>query len=338
MTLALNPGAVTTVAGSGVDATVDGSGAAASLRAVGGVAVLGTNVYVGTQGAIRRVDTTTADVTTLAGHPTLTGCVASADPSAVRFGTVNDMASDGTYLFALSTCPGGGGGWSWLTRTTLATGATSNITTLRAERIAFGPDGQLYLSGTTSSTAYLYGMNPLTGALSTVATTGPVNGLSASGGPVAADAYGVWWVLSAGGVNRLDRIEIATGVRTTAVSSGMGMQALASAGDYLYNSAGATLNRYTKADGTWLVAAGSGGFAFADGTAADAWFDRIAGLASDGTRVWIADSNNRRLRAAVPAPAVCAGGRCERHAVREPRCGDHRGRQRARRQRRRRGG
>lgn len=154
VTLSANPAAVTTVAGNGLDANVDAEGASASFRAMGGAVVVGGYAYVGTQGAIRRVDTATGAVTTLAGHATLTGCVTGTDPGAVRFGVFSDLTTDGTFLYSMSVCPSDPNAYGRIYRTSIATGATSSVAAIaRARYLAFGPDGMVYVAATYGSTA-----------------------------------------------------------------------------------------------------------------------------------------------------------------------------------------
>ncbi|MGH7180148.1 MAG: hypothetical protein ACREJC_22410, partial [Tepidisphaeraceae bacterium] len=81
-TVDLDPGAVTTVAGNGLDATVDGTGASASFRRLGGVVVVGGYAYTLSAGAVRRTDVATGATTVLAGSASASACTDSTDPAA----------------------------------------------------------------------------------------------------------------------------------------------------------------------------------------------------------------------------------------------------------------
>ncbi len=300
-TLALNPGAVSIVAGNGLDATVNGTGASASFKAMGGTVVVGGYAYVATAGAIRRVDMATGEATVVAGDATATGCVNATTGAAARFGTLGDMTTDGYYLYVLDTsCPF----YVTVRRVSIATGATS---TLYADydlvNVAFGPGRWLYVLKTapgggccsTASTS-LVKVDPVTGAATTVVSTAMYMrsyGLASDG----------QWLWTARGYPDYDlvRIDPASGALTT-VATGATTGGLASAGDYLYGSFGTGIRRYTKATGAYVDVAGTSGAGLADGTGTDAWFAGISGLASDGTSLWAADSANRRLRHVVAAP------------------------------------
>ena len=104
-TLDINPAAVSTHAGSGTNATVNGTGTAASFTDMGGVAVTGGHAYLGTVGAIRRVNLATKETSILAGSPSSGRCVNATDPTAVRFGRIIDVTTDGTYIYSVGECP-----------------------------------------------------------------------------------------------------------------------------------------------------------------------------------------------------------------------------------------
>src|SRR5205823_5399584 len=91
---------------------------------------------------------------------------------------------------------------------------------------------------------------------------------------------------------------------------------LTSAGDYLYNSSGTNGNTYsqpqirriTKATGAIGAVAGTTTSGYWDGTGADAFFGQvITGIATDGTRLWVADTNNNRFRKVVATQSLPAG-------------------------------
>jgi hypothetical protein len=127
----IDPAALWLTAGSGTVATTDGTGPAASFKDMGGVAVVSGFAYVGTVGAIRKVNLSTGAVTTLAGDPSATGCTDSTTPSSVRMGSVRSVTSDGTNLYAVSDCG--------VKKTVLSSGATSTLVTITAPTTASSP-------------------------------------------------------------------------------------------------------------------------------------------------------------------------------------------------------
>ncbi|MGZ3443323.1 MAG: hypothetical protein ACXVDD_27570, partial [Polyangia bacterium] len=89
--------ALTLVAGSyGGAGTADGVGTAARFESVRGMAFDGTRyVYLGDAGAVRRLDVTTNEVTTIAGRTIYWSGNVDAVGAAARFGTVWSVALDG---------------------------------------------------------------------------------------------------------------------------------------------------------------------------------------------------------------------------------------------------
>ena len=266
----------------------------------------GGHAYVGTVGAIRRVNLATQETTILAGSASSGSCINATDAAAVRFGRIIDVTTDGTYIYSVGECPAPY--YRQVRRTSIATGATSTVVNFQvglAEKITFGPDRKLYL-GTGSS--YVYRIDPITGAVSTLAT------VSGNVYAVAADANYVWAAVAAVAGNRIDRISVADGTVTSFVTTdAVGVHALASAGDYLYaarheNLGYGFIRRYRKSDGSRVDPAGTSFASYADGTGTDAWFADIRGIATDGTTLWIADSANHRLRRAVQGKLPDAQG------------------------------
>ena len=306
-TLAIAPGAVTTVAGNGTSATVNGTGAGASFTEMGGVVRSGGSVYVATLGSVRRVDTATGQTSILSGDASSTGCV-NGSPAASRFGQLAGMATDGTFLYVADMSCG-------IRKLSIATGDSSTLSTMRPTVLAMGPDGSLYAGGSDGGSFYgrwgygsLYRVNPTTGAAQSF---GGLNSVQA----IAADETYVWAMQASACYNpchtELVRVAMdgtATSIRGAAPITSGG--ALASAGDYLYagsyGSYQTEVRRYRKTDATWTSVAGTNSGGFADGTGTDAWFGALTGFSSDGQNLWIADGGNRRLRKAVAAPPLSA--------------------------------
>ena len=280
-TLELTAGSVTTAYGSGTQDTIDGTGFNAAFNDPTDVSVAGDIMYVAEDNAIRRVDLTTDEVTTLVGSTE--GCVLSDDPSEVRLVNLRGIVSDGYYLYAASTYITGEGDCG-VTRTSIATGATSQVANIAANDIAMGPDGFLYVS----SSGTVHQIDPATGAVTTIGTTS-VNGITV-------DDTSIW------GYNvssQLMQIDIATGTATNHGTFGSTV-GLESAGDYLYGVSNPyTIRRWTKSDMSYIDIAGSGTSGYADGTGTDAWFGYISGISVDSGGLWIADSGNDRIRRVV---------------------------------------
>jgi hypothetical protein len=301
----INPGLVSTAAGSGVNATTDGTRAAASFKAMGGMVVVAGYGYVGTSGSVRKVDLSSGQVTTLAGSATATGCVDSADPTLARFAAIRDMATDGTWLYVIdaNACNGFQGS---VRRVSLATGATSAVADVGlASHLTFGPDGYLYV--TIGLTVHQVDrLDPATGVVSVFASTPSGAGAETA---IASDATNLW--VGAGG-SAIFQIPLSTAVATSWVTNTDGAElasdGLVSAGDYLYATAyrGTVLRRYNKVDATWANIAGTGAAGYANGVGANGWFAQVTGIGFDGTNLWLADSGNYRLREAVSAAALPA--------------------------------
>ncbi len=295
---------VVSVAGNGTYATVDGTGAAASLKVTGGVAVVAGDAYVGTDGAMRKVDLSTGAVSTLAGSASAHGCTDSADGSAVRFGTsISQVVTDGHFLYELtSTCTG----HAVIRRTSIATGATSTIADVgTANSITLGPDGLLYYF--SSSDTGIRSVDPNTGAVS----SGYIASLGSTLTSLTSDGSYLWATTSSGlsGPSTLQRVTTGgtvTVVATHSSSNDFGVRITASAGDYIY-ALGPTSNvnanallQIDKSTGQIRTVAGSGTGTYMDGAGFDGWIGNSTGLVSDGTNLWLADALNNRLRRATP--------------------------------------
>jgi YD repeat-containing protein len=303
-TLAITTGAVSTVAGNGGPTNVDGPAATATFRFMGGTVIVGPYAYIAAWTSIRRVHLATGAVSTLAGSPTESSAVDSANASAVRFINLAPLATDGTFIYSLSDW----GTDKRIRRTSIATGATTTvyIGSNSLTRLAFGPGNFLYSviysPGYSGST--IYRIDPQTGAQTAVASEfpGTFHGL-------ATDAQSLWVTDSA---KNLVRVDPATGAKTVVAAGKASDGTLASAGDYVYTSFGSFIRRISKIDGSWTEVAGagsgtgygSGSTGLADGTGTEAWFNGIAGLVSDGTSLLVADSGNGRLRRVVAGSAL----------------------------------
>jgi len=302
----LSPGAVTTTAGNGTSATVDGMGTAASLKPTSGLVFASGSLFVATTDSIRRVDTATTAVSTLAGGGSGAACRNSAVAASVTFGSASSMVSDGASLFTVISCSSN----SWTVRSTsIASGATSSIGSFSAT------------GGATASSAALVGgfvfvavgqsvyrVNLSTGVSSVFASESAGWTLRS----LASDGSFLWTVAyeSASGKSRLDSVDLSTGsvapvgLPLSFDAGGPGGTSIANAGSYLFVAWGNTIRRYAKADASFVDVAGTGqyGTGFADGTGADAWFRSIDAMVYDGAGLWVSDQT--RVRRVVDGTAL----------------------------------
>jgi RHS repeat-associated protein len=311
----INPALVSTLAGSGTNATTDGSGSSASFQQMGGVVVVSGYAYVGTNGSIRKVNVSSGAVTTLAGDQTATGCTDSSTPGSVRFGTIVDEATDGTYLYATqSDC--GTGSTYLIRKVTISTGATTTLTTAPS---SFTYSGYVSYSG---GFLFMSGSSLLKIDVSTVPDTSSVFATMPDKGHAIVGDGTILWVSVGSTTSAIEEVLLSTGAVSTFVSASdasLVSNSIEAAGSSLYVMAdGAVLRRYTESTGSLVNIAGTDPAislgdnvaepAFADGTATDAWFSNsTAGIGSDGTNLYIADSGNFRLREASAGTAWSSG-------------------------------
>ena len=309
-TVAVDSGAVTTVAGNGATAKVDGSGTSVSFNIPAGMVVVGGYGYVSEMYAIRRVDLATGEVTTLAGGGPPAGgsdCGDGPGGSQSAFFDNAAMGSDGYYIFSLARCRYSSNDLS-LRRTSIATGATSTVLPQAGyvRTLAVGPNGTVYVA----LGANVLRVDTVNGTTSTFATLP-----SGSVRSMVADATALW-VLNNAASRVLYQIPFATAVPAALTSlSAVSGNVIASAGDYLYMGArvpatgieDASVVRVRKADGAVTSTAGGTVSGFVDGTGADVRFGKVAALAADGEMLWAVDVGNRRLRLVATSAVLMAG-------------------------------
>jgi RHS repeat-associated protein len=317
-TLAEEPYGVATVAGDGVSGTADGSGYGARFTYMGGAAYVGGYVYVGSAGAIRKIDAATGQVFTLAGSATDSStCTDSQTGSSARFQSVDDITSDGRYLYVTGACGTGSGTYYPIRRISIATGAVSSLggNYYHAYHLTYAPDGYLYYDVTDSNT--IYRVDLLSGSATAFASVTRAGWPYVNGGDLVADATDIYvsfkfndggfW----GGTDSYAtyKVPLAGGGASTMLGT-FGMRNFAVAGQALYGSdaIGNTLIKADKTTGATTTIAGWGDPGWSDGYGPEAGFNDIRGVASDGKWLWIADASNYRVRVAAMSGSLMAGG------------------------------
>lgn len=320
-----------TVAGSGSSTTSAGAAAAAGFNSPQGVAVIGNYAYVASTDAISKVSLTNGSTTILAGLPGCTSCadVDSTTGSAARFQPLVDLASDGTFLYALE------GPVATLRRIDPTTGATSTVWKVprntRGDELTVGPDGSIYFTtgDPTNGGIAIYKYNPATSVgasyfTPTFLTFLPHNTMTQSVAGIAADATKLYYVVTDGYEGAIVSVPL-SGTLTQAALTGSDPQLalgqhLAVAGQYLYAGGWSStasrpglLLRYPKAGGSSNIVAGGGPGPNLDALGNNAIFANVQGIVSDGSRLLVADSKyststDNRLRIVVAAKTAASGG------------------------------
>lgn len=300
-TVSMSRGAVTTWAGNGTRAELDGTHSAAEFDQPSGLSIYAGSAYVADGARIRRVDLTTGAVTSVAGNGTASYsgvyCVDSPTGTSATTGVAmhNSMVNDGHYLYWLDTGCGSGSGAGMLRRMSLATNAVSTIVgNVYGTNMTIAPDGSVYVLGVNG---LLYKVNLTNG---TETQIGGAFGLYATFG-MAADATNVYITTeSYGNWPAVLAMNLATGVVSTVtphVIDGNLAGSIVNAGSYLYVAAGDALTVVSKAGGAYSVLAGTHGVAgYADGTGSAAQMNGLGGIDTDGSSLWIADTQNFRIR------------------------------------------
>jgi sugar lactone lactonase YvrE len=282
--VAISTGTATTLAGS-IDSSgaTDGAGAASRFKNPRGVTTDGTNLYVADHEnhTIRKVVISTGAVTTLAGTADESGS-ADGTGAAARFNRPEGITTDGTNLFVADTDN------HTIRKVVIATGA---VTTLAGTAGASGfADGDGLVAsfsnprGITTDNTNLYvadtGNHTIrkvviaTGAVTTLAGTAGASGFTDGAGLVARFSNprgiatdGTYLYVADYNNHTFRRVEISTGVVTTLAGK-----------------------------------AGESGSTDDGGEAARFYYPE--GITTDGTNLYVADTNNHTIRKVVIATGV----------------------------------
>jgi hypothetical protein len=283
-------GAVTTLAGSfGVSGSADGTGSAARFNSPAGIAAvpLSNTLYVCDTGnhTIRQIISTSGVVTTVAGSAGISGSADNTTASLVRFNSPRGIATDlaGSALFVADT------GNHKIRRVVAAEGATTTYA-------GSGTSGANDNVGESASFSSPEGVASL-GADVYVADTGnhTIRKITPSGAVGTVTTFAG----TAGVTGFVDNV-------TGAAARFFSPASLAAIGtDLFVADAGNQVLR--KIDGAGFVTTLAGGAlaaGFADGTGAVARFNGPKGIGTNGTSLFVADTQNHAIRQVTIGGAV----------------------------------
>lgn len=274
----------------------DGTGALVRFAFPSGAAVVGTSLFVAdnVNHVIRKIDTATGNVTTLAGKFGVPGSADNANGSLARFNGPTGIVADGTSLYVCDT------GNHTIRKIVSTSGA---VTTLAggagSPGAADNTDGALarfnkprgIAIDALTSTLYvadagnhkIRAVNAFTGATTTYAGTGVAGS--------------------------------ADNVRTSATFSSPEGVAFEGASNLLYvaDTGNHTIRKIVAAGDVTLFAGSTGNAALSDGTGTAARFSSPSGIAAVGTTLYVADTGNNAIRsvdtgAGVLTPAGSSTG------------------------------
>lgn len=320
--------AVTTIAGNtstsgGTASSADGTGAGARFSNPNGITSDGTNLYVAdfANCTIRKIDTATGTVTTLAG---IAGVPSSNDGFGTEagFSYPSGITTDGTNLYVTESGSG---------KVRKVALATREVTTL-AGPSAFNPNDPPSVDGIGSDARFFFpagvttdGTNLYvadsgnqsirkivisTGSVSTLAGTAGVRGSGDGTGAGARFDYPQGITLEGTNLYVADyyngsirKIEIATGVVTTLATGLFTPSGITSDGAYLYvgENQGNRISKVNISTGEIATVAGSTIRGTVDGYGTTARFDYPQGIVVDGPNLYVADSGNNSIRKIIIA-------------------------------------
>ncbi len=309
--------AVTTIAGSaGSNGSADGTGTAARFNYPSGITTDGANLYVAdtNNSTIRKIVISTGAVSTFAGSAGSNGS-ADGTGTAARYNYPSGITTDGANLYVADTNN------STIRKIVILTGAVSTIAGSGSYGSADGtgtpatfaaPQGittdgtNLYVADTSNQTIRKIVIS--SGSVSTIAGSAGLTGSADGTGTVARFNNPVG--ITTDGTNlyvgdtyngTIRKIVISTGAVTTlAVTIGtINAQGITTDGVNLYvaGSNNHTIQKIAISTGVVTTIAGMAYSAgSADGMGAAARFYNSVGITTDGTSLYVADSNNNSIR------------------------------------------
>jgi sugar lactone lactonase YvrE len=276
--IVITTGAVSTLAGTPrKQGSADGIGAAASFRSPEGVTTDGTNLYVAdtVNNTIRKIVVTTGAVSTLAGTPGTRG-FADGNGSSASFNNPEDITTDGINLYVADTEN------RMIRKVVIASGTVTTLAGTSAYADGIGTATSFnYPQGVTTDGANLYVTDSsnhtirkiviATGVVTTLAGTPATPGFTDGSGPAAGFKYPF-------------------GITTDGTNL------------YVADSWNHTIRKVVIVTGAVTTLAGTPGTpGSADGIGAAAGFNSPGGITTDGTSIYVADSNNYLVRKIVIA-------------------------------------
>jgi hypothetical protein len=300
-------GEVTTIAGTaGSYGSADGTGEAARFSFPYGITNDGTNLFVADSNnqTIRKVVIATGEVTTIAGTAGSYG-YADGTGTAARFSQPTGITTDGTNLFVADTST------QTIRKVVIDTGV---VTTIAGTA---GSPGYVDGTGTATRFSNPYGITTdgtnlfvtdQNRAIRKIAiTTGVVTTIA--GGfqaPYGLTTDGTNLFVADGSLLTISKVVIATGVVTTIAGGFQSPYGLTTDGTNLFVAdMNNTIRKVVIATGVVTTLAGTAGSAgFTDNTGAAARFNSPRGITTDGTSLFVADSNNNTIRKVVIATGV----------------------------------
>jgi sugar lactone lactonase YvrE len=311
-------GVVTTLAGTAsAVGHADGTGPAASFNIPSGIATDGANLYVADTGnnTIRKIVTATGAVTTLAGTASTSG-YSDGVGSAASFSSPHGITTDGTHLFVADTY------YNLIREIVIATRQVTTILSLDdstpitlhgsddgiASAASFYQPFGLTTDGTNLYVAdYRNGrirkVVIATGAVTTLAC--PVLSFAAPTG-ITTDGTNLYVVDTS--TNSILKVAPATGAVTPLVGTAAGLTrpyGITTDGTNLFvaDTGSNTIKKIVIATGAVTVLAGETGTSgSADtGTGVTALFNSPYGITTDGTNLYVADTENNTIRKIVIA-------------------------------------
>jgi len=266
---------VTTIAGSaGANGSADGTGTAARFYHPFGITTDGTNLYVTDYGSstIRKIVISTGAVTTIAGSA---GVVGSADGTgtAATLNYPTGITTDGTNLYVTDTYN------STIREVVISTGA---VTTIAGSRAIGSADGTgtaatfYYPTGITMDGTNLYvADNGNSTIRKIVISTGAVTTMAGSAGAIG----------SADGTGTAAAFNYPIGITTDGTNL------------HVTDSGNNTIRKIIiSTGGVTTVANFAGAIGSADGTGTAARFNYPSGITTDGTNLYVTDTDNNTIR------------------------------------------
>ena len=315
----------------------DGAGAAASFGMLTGITNDGSNLYVADLGnsKIRTISIATQVVSSLTGNFGTASPPGATDGAGVaaRFSNPYGMATDGVNLYVADS------GNNKIRVVALSNGATSSLTGTASTRGTFGfADGTGVAAtfsqplGVTAMGGKLYVADHGNNTLRSITiATGAVTTLAGSADPQADGAgaaarFSAPWQVASDGThlfvadtenNLIRKVVIATGAVTTLAGAGITGMAdgtgaaaifntpygITTDGTHVYvaDTVNHKIRKIVIATGVVTTLAGGTDPGVADGTATAASFNAPVSITTDGVNLYVADTQNHKIRKIVIA-------------------------------------